>query len=147
VLRLLAAALLAALVLGAVQPTLALYSATAANTATASTQAVFPPLNSAPPTISQTLGGGAVTSLSANQSLSAAPGTWTTAHALTTTYGYQWQRCVGATCADIAGATLSTYVVQAADTAHRLRVRVTGTDSDPSVAPRKSTGALSAPVP
>lgn len=141
------AGLLVGLALGAVKPTLATYSATVSNSATANTQAVFPPLNVTPPQIVGTLGGLPVTSLTAGQSLTATTGTWTTSHPVTTTYAYQWQRCVTGTCSDIAGATAATYTVQAADVGNKLRVKVTGTDSDATVTPHKSTITPSAQVP
>jgi hypothetical protein len=58
------------------------------------------------------------------QTLTAMPGTWTAADA---TLGYQWQRCdaAGANCADIPGATTSTYAVTPAEVGATLRVVVT----------------------
>jgi hypothetical protein len=51
-------------------------------------------------------------------------GAWTGAPA---SFGYQWQRCnaAGAACADVAGATTSTYGVTAADLGFTLRAVVT----------------------
>ena len=51
------------------------------------------------------------------------------------TYAYQWRRCDsdGANCADIAGATGSTYDLVAADVGHAMRVRVTATNAAGSV--------------
>lgn len=101
------------------------------------------PNNVAKPTISGDPRDGAV--------VTAAPGTWTGTQPIT--YTYQWNRCdqTGAACGAIAGATASTYAVNASDVGHTLRVHVTaknpkgsaGSDSNPSalVAPAKSGGA------
>jgi hypothetical protein len=61
------------------------------------------------------------------QTLTATPGTWTAPDA---TFGYQWQHCdaAGANCADIAGATASTYAVTAADVGTTLHVVTTATN-------------------
>jgi hypothetical protein len=61
------------------------------------------------------------------QTLTAAPGTWTAPDA---TFGYQWQRCdaAGANCADVPGATTSTYAVTTADVGSTLHVVVTATN-------------------
>lgn len=58
------------------------------------------------------------------QTLTGSPGTWS---GLVTNAAYQWRRCdgVGAGCADIAGATGSTYTLAATDQGHRLRLLVT----------------------
>ena len=58
------------------------------------------------------------------QTLTASPGTWSNTP---TSYAYQWQSCdgTGANCADIAGATASTYAVQTTDVGKTLRVEVT----------------------
>ena len=47
------------------------------------------------------------------------------------TYTYQWRRCGagGGNCVDLAGATSQTYVLVSADQGHRMRVRVTVTNS------------------
>lgn len=139
-----AAALAVATVL--VPSTLATFSASKANSATASTQAVFPPLNSAAPGIAKTLGG-AVTSLTAGLSVTATPGTWATNHPLETTYAYQWQRCSGGSCSDLAGATTPVYLVVAGDVGATLRVVVTATDANASVTPRNAMSAASVQVP
>jgi hypothetical protein len=78
------------------------------------------PTNTAPPTISGTP--------TVGQTLSGSTGTWA---GNPTSFAYQWQRCdaAGATCADIAGASTSTYAVAAADAGSTLRLVVTATNS------------------
>jgi uncharacterized protein YukE len=80
-----------------------------------------PPVNTALPTISGTA--------QHLQTLTASTGTWTGTAPIT--YAYQWRRCnaAGASCADIAGATASTYLVQSADIASTIRVVVTATNA------------------
>jgi hypothetical protein len=70
---------------------------------------------------------------SLGQTLTAAPGTWTESP----TFTYQWVRCPasggapdGSDCAVIGGASTTAYVVAAGDVGSRLRVRVTGSNSD-----------------
>jgi Ig domain of plant-specific actin-binding protein len=79
------------------------------------------PLNASPPAISGTP--------QQNQTLSATTGTWNGAKPQA--YSFQWRRCdaVGGNCADIAGATASTYAPSADDVGHALRVRVTARNS------------------
>jgi hypothetical protein len=90
------------------------------------------PVNANPPTISGTAQEG--------QALGANRGTWTGGQPQS--YSYQWRRCDanGGGCADIAGATGSTFVPKAADIGHTLRVRVTAKNS------RGSTAATSTPT-
>src|SRR3954447_7389010 len=66
------------------------------------------------------------------QTLSASPGTWTSASTLS--YDYQWRRCdrQGDGCSNINGADSSTYQLKAADVGHTIRVRITATNSDGS---------------
>src|SRR5690349_1327727 len=80
-----------------------------------------PPANASPPTISGTPQQG--------QTLTANHGTWTGGQPQT--YTYQWRRCdaAGGSCADIGGATASTYVPTAEDVGHALRVRVAARNS------------------
>ena len=79
----------------------------------------LPPTNSALPTVSGTA--------QEEQTLLATSGTWTGSPS----FGYQWRRCDtnGNNCADIAGATASTYALVAADIGSRVRVQVTATNS------------------
>jgi hypothetical protein len=80
-----------------------------------------PPINTVKPTISGTPQEG--------QQLTAADGNWDGTQPITFTR--QWQRCdaSGAACADVAGATASTYAVTSADVGATLRVVVTATNS------------------
>jgi hypothetical protein len=77
------------------------------------------PITVSPPTVTGTAQQG--------QTLTATPGAWTAPDA---TFGYQWQRCdaAGANCADVPGATTSTYAVTAADVGTTLHVVVTATN-------------------
>src|SRR5207245_10332996 len=76
-----------------------------------------PPTNTSPPTIS----GAAVR----GSTLTASQGTWSGTTPIT--YANQWRRCdsAGANCADVAGATGSTYVLGSADVGATMRVAVT----------------------
>ena len=85
------------------------------------------PANTAEPTISGSPAQG--------QTLTANPGTWSGTPA--PTFAYQWLRCPpsggaadGSDCPPIDSATAATYVVAAGDVGFRLRVRVTGSNSD-----------------
>lgn len=77
------------------------------------------PTNTAAPTITGTA--------QVDQTLTAAPGTWTGTQPIQ--FAYQWQRCA-ATCANIAApaGTNPTYTVVTADVGDTLRVVVTGTN-------------------
>jgi hypothetical protein len=92
--------------------------------AAAHTAAALIPIQIAAPTITGTVAQG--------QTLTASSGTWGDTP---TAYTYQWQRCdaTGATCADVAGATASTYAVTAADAGATLRVNVTASNRFGSV--------------
>jgi len=88
---------------------------------TGSTGTATPPANTSPPTISGTATQGST--------LTANPGTWSGTTPIT--YIYQWRRCdgVGANCADVSGATATTYVLGSADVNATLRVTVTATNA------------------
>jgi hypothetical protein len=85
----------------------------AAGTSSAAEYQYGAPTNTAAPTVTG--------SPQVGQTLTAANGTWTSDS--TITYTYQWTSCdaQGNACTNIAGATASTYVVQAADNGHTLR--------------------------
>ena len=84
------------------------------------------PVNTAVPTVTgtQTLG----------QTLTATAGTWQATPAAS--YSYQWQDCdsTGANCANIAGATASSYVVTAGDGGKTVGVVLTATNTLGSMA-------------
>ncbi|HEX8066223.1 MAG TPA: hypothetical protein VF520_06835 [Thermoleophilaceae bacterium] len=112
-------------------------SATSAQTAVV---AAAPPVNTSLPTI-----GGTATD---GQTLTATTGTWTGTP--TITYARQWRRCdaAGASCADISGATGTTYVLTSADVGSTIRVVVTATNSAGSAsATSAQTGTVSATPP
>jgi hypothetical protein len=94
-----------------------------------------PPVNTEIPAIT---GNAAVAEM-----LTASPGMWS--HAAGATWTYQWRRCdeTGANCADIADATGTTYVVDAADDCLRLQVAETVTSgSGADTAVSDLTGAV-----
>jgi hypothetical protein len=106
---------------------------TASSTSAATAAVDAAPAVPAPPanTVAASIGGPAV----AGQTLTADPGTWTGAPA--PTFTYQWQRCSDSgdlgTCADIDGATVSTYlVVDPDDVGAYLRVVVAATNDSGS---------------
>jgi Tol biopolymer transport system component len=78
------------------------------------------------------------------QLLSATNGGWSGASS--GGFTYQWRRCdsAGNNCADIGGATASTYAVVGADVGHRLRVVVTASNAAGSTAssPSNATGVV-----
>jgi hypothetical protein len=96
------------------------------------------PANTALPTISGTPAVGST--------LTAAAGTWTGTPA--PTFAYQWERCDsgGANCADIGGATGTTYLLAQADAGSTIRVRVIGTNAGGSTSAQSApTAAVTAP--
>lgn len=94
---------------------------TPATSAQTATVVAAPPANTALPTISGTV--------SVGSTLTATNGSWTGSTPIN--YTYQWRRCdnTGASCADIAGATGSTYVLAGADAAGTVRIKVTATNT------------------
>ena len=111
---------------------------TATNAAGSATQtssqtavvAANPPVNTNPPAVSGTARDG--------QTLTATAGSWTGTP--TISYAYQWQRCnaLGASCADVGGATASTYALAPADVGSTMRAVVTATNAAGS-APQSSS--------
>jgi hypothetical protein len=101
------------------RPTAAADSRRLATAAIAHVDAALAPTPVAKPTVDGTPQVGEV--------LTAKPGTWTDANA---GLAYQWQRCdaSGAACADIAGATATTYTAADTDAGSTIRVEVTATN-------------------
>ena len=97
--------------------------------------AARPPVATDPPAVS-----GDATDF---QTLSSTTGTWTGTAPIA--YTRQWQRCdtSGASCADIAGATDSSYTLTSADVAATVRVVVTATNAAAAVS---AASAVTAPV-
>jgi hypothetical protein len=106
---------------------------TAGSALTTAVRAVAP-ANSALPAISGTTRVG--------QALNATPGTWSGTKPMTFTY--RWQRCNsgGGGCSNIAGATVATYALKAADANRRLRVVVTARNTQASRNATSPTTAL-----
>jgi hypothetical protein len=94
-----------------------------------------PPLNTALPQISGTA--------QAGQTLTGSNGTWS---GTPTSYAYQWQRCdsLGASCANLAGATSTSYGLGAADVGARLRFVVSAANQGGTTP--ASSGATNAVV-
>jgi hypothetical protein len=109
-------------------------STAATSAATAVVTAPTAPTNTAAPSISGTT--------QVSKVLTGATGSWS---GTPTSYGYQWRRCdsTGGTCADISGATASTYTLQSADLSKTLRVVVTATNS---VGSSSATSAATAAI-
>src|SRR4051812_46793774 len=97
-----------------------LVGAVAATAFTASATGAGGPNPTAPPTIAGTA--------KAGETLTVTPGTWATPP---TSVAYRWQRCsdTGTACADIAGATSTTYVPTSADVGNTDRVVAVATDA------------------
>jgi hypothetical protein len=87
------------------------------------TVAAAPPANTQAPSVSGTVRDG--------ETLSADPGSWSGTAPLS--FAYQWQRCDGGDCQDIAGADEQTHDLSAADVGATLRVRVTATNAADSI--------------
>lgn len=96
------------------------------------------PVNSSLPTISGTTKQG--------QTLAASHGSWSNSP---TAYAYRWDRCTasGAICADIGGATSSTYVLALSDVGSTMRVIVTATNAHGSKSATSSQTAVVAGLP
>jgi hypothetical protein len=96
------------------------------------------PTNTAPPVISGTT--------KEDSTLSIDHGSW--AGSPSPTYTYQWQRCdaTGGACADLAGASATTYKAVTADVGNTLRVKVTATNSHGSTLATTTETALIAPA-
>ncbi len=102
--------------------------------------AAIPPANTAPPAISGTARDG--------QTLSASTGSWSGSPPLS--YAYQWELCnsTGTGCANIGGATSSTYTLGHADVGDTLRVTVTASNSGGSASSTSAaTGVVVALAP
>jgi len=92
------------------------------------------PTNTTPPQVNGTAQVG--------KSVTVTNGEWTGSP---TSYTYQWQRCTGATCGNITGATTQSYTVRQADAGHTLRAVVTAKNADgSSTANSNETGTVSA---
>ena len=93
--------------------------------------ALVAPVNTSPPTISDT-------TPESGQELTAGPGTWTGDAPIVFTYA--WLRCNpgGNNCVAIPSATLPTYRAQAADVGNTLRVRVTARNASGSTSARSA---------
>lgn len=94
-----------------------------------------PPSSTALPTIS---GAAGAAGPQTGQTLTASTGSWSEGP---TSYAYQWERCdsTGANCANVSGATSSTYLVGSADVGYTIRVAVTAANSAGASAPATST--------
>jgi Phosphoesterase family/Concanavalin A-like lectin/glucanases superfamily len=68
-------------------------------------------------------------SAQAGQTLTASPGTWSGTTPIS--FAYQWRTCdsTGASCADVAGATSSSYLLGSTDVGATIRVSVTASNS------------------
>ncbi len=99
---------------------------------------VLVPISVSVPTVTGTAQGG--------QTLTAGAGTWGDTP---TSYTYQWQDCdpAGATCAPIANATASTYIVQPTDANFTIRVQVTATNGFGSTVETSAITAVVTPPP
>jgi hypothetical protein len=97
------------------------------------------PANTTPPNVTG--------SATQGSTLSTDNGTWSGTPPIS--YTYQWQRCSseGSSCADLPGATASTYVVSSGDVGGTLRVKVTATNgAGSSTAPSSPTAVVAGAV-
>ena len=109
--------------------------ATTALVTAAGSSAATTVVNTAPPAVSGVA--------QAGQTLTATNGTWSGVG--TITFTTRWQRCsaTGTSCADISGATASTYVLTSADVGNTVRAVVTAKDSnDPAEAASAPTAKV-----
>ena len=114
------------------------YPATLSTTFSFTANPISPPVNTVLPGISGTIAAG--------QTLTATAGTWTGTAPIT--YAYQWQRCTGASCVNISGATSSSYPLTATDVGKTLQVAVTATNSDGNAtATSANTGTVTGVAP
>jgi hypothetical protein len=123
---------LVAVLAGALATALTLAAALSTGAADARTQAG--PTSTALPVIS----GSAIT----GQTLSASPGNWDGATPIT--YAYQWLRCdsSGNSCSNISGETTNHRQLDSSDAGHKLRVKVTATNSDGSASATSNATAV-----
>jgi hypothetical protein len=108
-------------------------SSTAASNPTGTVQASSTGTGSARNTAEPSITG----TIQQGQTLTASAGTWAGASPIT--YTYQWMRCGAdggkadaSNCAAIAGATTTKYILASADVGQRLRIKVTGRNSQGS---------------
>jgi hypothetical protein len=95
------------------------------------------PRNTAPPVIRGAAQEGGV--------LTADPGGWRSDSAVG--YSYQWRRCAGAACADIAGANDRIYAVGTGDIAHTIQVAVFATNREGTTPAASAPTAAVTPLP
>ncbi len=96
------------------------------------------PVNTSPPVVSGTAQDG--------QTLSASTGSWSGSP---TSYAYQWQRCdsSGGSCANVSGATTSSYPLGSTDVDSTLRVTVTAANAGGSATAQSAPSTVVAAVP
>jgi hypothetical protein len=104
------------------------------------------PIEAAPAAPANTLAPAVSGTEEEGETLSCTTGTWTGYPA--PTYAYQWRRHTGGALAAIAGATSSTYTLDAADVGHEISCIVTATNaSGDSGAASNTTGSIAAAPP
>ncbi len=104
-----------------------------------STPPASSPANTTPPAVTGTTSQG--------QTLSTDHGTWTGSP---TAYSYQWRQCdsIGNNCANISGATTSSYTLASGDVSHTIRSAVTATNaSGTTTATSNATATIAAFAP